>query len=152
MNLIKRFLENSVLPVVFMVCAAVALIPLETFLSEPFPYRYIRVNIPVVRIGEPINIHVDLHRNKLCSYRVERTIHDSANTRVYYENAEPPKPTVVGADPFVLPITDYKAEVTQPGQAIDVVRIGAMCNPLRRLFPLWGDYIRTEFYFVEPRA
>lgn len=152
MTFIQRFLENSVLPVAFFLCAAAVLIPLEAFLSEKYPYQYIRVKIPLVRIGEPIIIQADVHRTKLCAYKVERTIHDSKNTRIYYENVTPPTPTKLGAHSFVLPISDYEIAATSPGLAVDRVRIGAMCNPLRRLFPLWGDHITTEFYFVEPKS
>ena len=149
--MIKRFLSNTVLPMTFLAYASMLLIPLEVFLSEPFPYQYIRIKIQAVKIGEPIQVQADLHRTKLCAYKVERTIHDSENTRIYYENVEPPTPTKLGAVSFVLPIEDYKVRSTSPGLAVDRVRIGAMCNPLRRLFPLWGDYIATEFYFLAPR-
>ncbi len=122
-----------------------------TMVFEPYPYRYVNVTVlePVHEGDVVINVGVDLFRNRLCPYTIERTVYDSGDNKRFDDRDTFSAPKKLGAAQFGAPI--LLDSPIDAGQAIYSVRVGSMCNILQRIFPSWGPWYNATFE-VLPRG
>lgn len=112
--------------------------------AEELPYLELDAKIvkPVSFGDEYLNIDVNVVRSKLCPYKIEREVIGSDAVKYFDELASFITPDKVGREMFSAPIR-LSAPIKSP-EIFYQVRIGAMCNPLQRVFPNWTSWIRSS--------
>lgn len=149
MRLIKnprtRFLEATLALFLF----AVVVLPIYWW-WQPSPYEFIRVEMADQQpVAGPVTLTATVFRKQLCPYMLERRVFDATGRKVFERSEVLTTPNVARVAvkfPVALPIGPPPAA---PGPAYDEVRVGSMCNLLRRFYPLWEPWIITPFEFVE---
>lgn len=117
---------------------------------QPSPYEFIKVEMANEQpVTGPVQLTAVVFRKRLCPYTLERRVFDSTGRKVFERSEILTTPNVVRLSvqfPVSVPVGPPPAAI---GPAYDEVRIGSMCNPFRRVYPLWGPWIITPFEFVE---
>ena len=138
----------ALIEIVVIAVLSLGIATLVVMWQEPFPYASASVHIDEqVPVGQAIPVKAKVFRTALCPYLLERRAYDSAGTKIYDDARELSTPSRLGADAFYAPVTPDTSPV--PGSAVYEARLGAMCNPLRRIWPLWDQWMTVSFEFVE---
>jgi len=95
-----------------------------------------------------IRYRVVVNRIKLCPFRTEATFFDALGTKRLDAVLPRTTPETLGHVEFeTARMLDTKAAL---GPGAYRARIGSMCNPLRRIFPQWGDWNNLEIEIKQP--
>ena len=123
---------------------ALCTIVLYNWVNHPSPYLRLKATVvPPTPVNGPVNVAVEVFRLERCPYWLERTIYDSKVNKILDERLWYTTPKTKGEDKFNAPVP-IRVQM-EKGLGIYSVRIGSVCNPYHRLFPLWSNWIESEF-------
>ena len=118
------------------------------FTGDAYDENLTYVSIADQPVGDKILVGAVLYRKRACRYIFERQILDITGNRVSQLSEVRPLPNNLGNQSFTAYVK--LDSIPEPGPAKYRVRIGTMCNPLRRLFPKWEIDTSVQFNFLHP--